>query len=196
MSTLIEKQFDFQAGIYFQNTFLMNIYDFSLIMEVNTDSIREQNIAMDRIKYVIHELFENTVFFSESDSKLASKYNDCGIRTCLLPQEPYDQITALAILLKCNAICENKIKMLEIRFTSKLSDGVIFTEDIETAKKTFMLNGWWSDVGPTIDTKTFNKKDKIVKLIKDNWSIIGLSWKEGTKETTEIIFNPDTDKLP
>lgn len=194
MSTLIEKQFDFQAGIFFQNTFLMNIYDFTLVMEVNTDSIREQNIAMDRIKYLIYECFENVVFISDADKKLITKFEDCGIKSCILSQEPYDQIIALALLLKFNAVCEGRIKMLEIRFTSKLSDGVIFTEDIEIAKKTFDSNGWWYDTSPSIDFSTPNKREKIVKLIKDNWTNVGLTWKPNNTESTEIIFNMDSEK--
>jgi hypothetical protein len=41
--------------------------------------------------------------------------------------------------------------------------------------------------------KTQNKKDKIVKLVKsiNDWSVVGLEWKEKSAKSAEIIFNPE-----
>ena len=69
MSTQIEREFTFQAGVYFEEEFLMNVYDISLSMFVETDSIREQNIAMDRIKYFLSECLESSVFVEETDTE-------------------------------------------------------------------------------------------------------------------------------
>ena len=195
MGASIERDFEFHGGVYFENAFMMTLYNFTLYMEVNTDSIREQNIAMERLKYLVEEVLDNTVFLGSTDKKLANKFNDCGIKLCILPDEPYDQIIALSLMLKFNAICENKIKILDIKFSSRLSDGVVFNEDYETAKNTFVMNGWWNDSSPCLDYIQSTKKDKIVKLHKRGWNELGLSWKEKKTEPTEIVFSiTDTDK--
>lgn len=190
MGASIERDFEFHGGVYFENAFMITVYSFTLFMEVNTDSIREQNIAMERIKYLVHEVLDNVVFLDNADKKLASKFSDCGIKLCILPDEPYDQIVALLLLLKFNAICEGKIKIQEIKFSSRLSDGVIFNEDIETARHTFSGNGWWNDSSPCLDYNAqSNKREKIVKINKQGWNELKLSWKERKTEPTEIVFS-------
>ena len=97
MNTQIEREFDFQAGVFFEDSFLMNFYEFTLFMEVNTDSIREQNVAMDRIKYLIYESLENSVFVNFKETKTIEKYMDAGLKVAVIPEDPYDQIIALIL---------------------------------------------------------------------------------------------------
>ena len=54
MNPKIEKTFTLYAAVHFQDKFIINLYDFSVSMEVETDSVKEQNIAMDRIKYFLY----------------------------------------------------------------------------------------------------------------------------------------------
>ena len=54
MATKIEREVAFQAGVYFEGEFSMTIYELALKMEVDTASIKEQNIAMDRIHNFLH----------------------------------------------------------------------------------------------------------------------------------------------
>ena len=69
MNTRIEREFTFQAAVYFEGNFIMNVYELLLSMEVGTDSIKEQNIAMDRIGYFLSECISNSVFVEESEKK-------------------------------------------------------------------------------------------------------------------------------
>ena len=62
MTTRIEREFSFQAGVYFKEEFLMNLYTITVYMEVETESIREQNVAMERIKHFLNECLENGIF--------------------------------------------------------------------------------------------------------------------------------------
>ena len=109
MSAIIERDFSFQAGVYFNNTVLFNLYDFTVQMEVETDDIREQNVAMDRIKYFVYECLDGVIFIQDNEDKAIEKFIDCGFRICPLPDEPYDQVIGLLILYKFNAICESKL---------------------------------------------------------------------------------------
>lgn len=194
MSAFIERNFEFLAGVHFNGQFTINEYNIVLAMDVNTDSIREQNVAMGRIKYLIQDRLEDCVFVNVADKKSIDLYTKCGIDVCVIPEEPYDQIIALVLLLKSDAITENKLLITDIEFTSRLSDGVKFKESIETARTAFDTNGWWADSSPSItNTNKINKKDKVVQLVSLlDWKDLGLGWVEKT-ESVEIIFSTVDD---
>jgi hypothetical protein len=184
----MERDFDFQACVHFQDTFYTNYYDFSIMFEVHTNSAKEQSIALERIKFLIYEIFENCIFVNESHLEQIKKYEQAGLRVCTTPEEPYDQIIALLLMLKINAICENKIYVTEIKLKSKLSDNVRFYEYVETADREITKDGWWKESLPNLISYKQMKKNKIVKLVKDSWGEVGLNWKE-TKNTSEnVIF--------
>ena len=44
-------------------------------MEVETESIREQNVAMERIKYFLNECLENGIFVQDTEHKIIEKYS-------------------------------------------------------------------------------------------------------------------------
>jgi hypothetical protein len=200
LATRIEREFAFQAAVYFEGEFLMTIYELSLSMEVDTASIKEQNIAMDRIHYFLHECLGNSVFVQETEKKAIEKYLQADIKVCTLPEEPYDQIITILLLLKLNAITEGKLHITDISLMSGLSDDVKFVYDVETvANHPFGDKGWWGCGSTSIsDLSKSNKKDKIVRLIKhyNDWSGVGLDWEQKEHKTTEIIFNNEHDKQP
>lgn len=194
MSAVIERDFTFQAGVYFNDTVLLNFYEFTLEMIVNTEDIREQNIAMDRIKFLVEECLDSIFFIHNEEEELIEKFSDCGLRVCTIPEEPYDQIIALLLLYKFDTVCENKLKMVDIKLTSKLSDGVKFKENIETAAHTFSKDSWWSQNNYSF-SKQRNTKGKVVKITnKTDWNDIGLSWKERNKKPTQIVFSAEPEK--
>ena len=200
MATRIEREFAFQAAVYFEGEFLMNIYELSLSMEVDTASIKEQNIAMDRIHYFLHNCLGNSIFVQDSEKKAIEKYLQADIKVCTLPDEPYDQIITILLLLKLNAITEGKLHITDISLISGLSDDVKFIYDVETvANHPFGNKGWWECASTSIsDLSKSNKKDKIVRLIKhhNDWAGVSLDWEQKEHTSTEIIFNNDNHKQP
>lgn len=200
MATKIEREFAFQAGVYFEGEFLMTVYELSLKMEVDTESIKEQNIAMDRIHYFLHDCLGNSIFVQDSEKKAIEKYMQADIKVCTLPEEPYDQIITILLLLKLNAITEGKLHITELTLCSGLSDDVKFVYDIQTVSNhPFGNKGWWADSNTSItDVSKTNKKDKIVRLVKQHsdWDSVGLDWEQQEHTATEIIFSTDLDKQP
>ena len=193
MSTRIERDFTFQAAVHFEEVFTMNIYEIGLAMIVDTDSIVEQNIAMDRIKHFLSECLENSVFVHIDEKKAVDKYTAADIKVCTLPEEPYDQIITLLLLLKLNAITEGRLHITDIVLKSVLSDGVKFSYDIESAlSNSFDSKGWWNDSSSSISTK-IPKKDKVVKITKNtDWASFGLEWvQKPHKKAAEIIFTTE-----
>jgi hypothetical protein len=199
LTTRIEREFEFQAAVHFKDKFIMNRYEISLGMEVETNSIFEQNIAMDRIIYFLGESLANSVFVQCSDKSAIEKYTKAGIKVCTLPEEPYDQIITMLLILKFNAITEGKLSVYDIVLKSELSDNVKFVYDVETAVlNPFGKKSWWLETSPSIiDSEKTTKKDKIVRLVKSNdWTTIGLDWvSEIDSKSADIMsFNGEPDK--
>lgn len=201
MTTRIQREFTFQAGVYYDSQFLMNIYEISLCIDVETDSLREQNIAMERISFFLSEYLENGIFVEETEKKVIEKYLASDFKVCTLPAEPYDQIISVMLLLKLNAITEGRFLVTDISLTSKLSDGVSYLHEIGGASGPFATPGWWDDTCASMtNLEKLNKKEKIVKLFRthtSDWAEFNLSWKEKTPkliipDQAEISF----EKLP
>lgn len=195
MNTRIERDFEFQAAVYFEDRFLMNTYSVSLGMMVSTESIREQNVAMDRMTYFLGECLESCIFVKSSEKKVIEKYVAAGLKVSTLPEEPYDQIVNMLLLIKLNAITEKRLIITDIRLTSKLSDGVSFCYDNEDVYGPFEQMGWWHETGTAISDlhRVQNKKDKIVKLVNNSneWNECSLMWQEKAKKSSEIVFMTD-----
>lgn len=200
MTTRIERDFSFQAGVYFQEEFLMNVYTISLYMDVETESIREQNVAMERIKYFLNDCLENSIFVQDTEHKIIEKYNSCGFKVCTVPEEPYDQIITILLLSKLNSITEGRLIITDITLGSRISDQVKFSYDIESPRGPLEVPGWWTDNGTSISdpVKKSVRKDKIVKLFKTqstDWAEYNLIWKEkDPKIKSEIVFTTDLEK--
>lgn len=196
MNANIEKNFDFQAAVHFDNSFFINFYHFTLSLDVITDSTWEQNIALQRVKYLVSEIFENVLFIQDTETEMIQKYQNVGLRLCVTPDEPFDQIISLLLLLKFNAVCENRLFTPNIVLTSRLGDGVKFVENIETAKHIFNGSAWYNDNTPNILlTNSKNESpDKIVKIKNNEWRSLGLAWSEKKTKTNPIVLKLDTEK--
>ena len=189
MSTRIERDFSFQAGVHFEGKLIMNVYGFTLAMEVETESIVEQNIAMDRIIYFLKDSLTNSVFVQTSDKKAIEKYTQADIKVCTVPEEPYDQIITMLLILKLNNITEGRLNITDIFLESELSDSVRFSYDFETAKHNpFGNKGWWLESSTSMnDIEKNTKKEKIVRLVKHNdLANVGLEWEQ------LVVTNPLT----
>ena len=187
MNTRIERDFVFDCAIHFAKSFYINSYALTLSMLIETESIREQNIALDRLLHFMSAVLNSSIFVEQSDTKVIKKYKDAGIKVCTLPEEPYDQIVALVLLVKLNAIAEGRLKITDLTLSSNLSDGVRFCTVAEVAEN-FVETGrtdlWWNV--PTLCVEHCQKKDddNIVKLFgQTGWAEHGLEWKEKTTQS-------------
>jgi len=197
VATKIERDFRFMAGVHFEKKFIMNVYEVKLGMEVETESILEQNIAMDRIIYFLGECLSDSVLIDSKETQSIDHYIKAGMKVCTLPEEPYDQIIAMLLILKCNFITEGRLLIRHIELKSELSDNVKFIYDVESAANNpFDRKSWWLDKSPSIcDTFKNNKKDKIVKLTKIlDWKTVGLEWEDETNVTDILELKNEVNK--
>jgi hypothetical protein len=187
MTTKIQREFDFYAASHI-GTFVINHFKCGLFMEVDTDSPHEQNVAMDRLKIFIYELLNNSVFVNRLNKSAIANYTKAGLKVCTTPEEPHDQIIAVALLLKLNAIVEGRMVIPEVVLSSSTGDGVSFIQEIDDPQGPFDAKGWWNrpDISMT-DGKP--QSDKVVSIFDrtPSWDELGLSWKE-----KDLVLVPDT----
>ena len=196
MTARIQRNFQFVAGVTIGNELFLNTYDIELNFLVESESIVEQNIALDRVKYLFIEKLDNAMFVHEADTEIIEKYVDAGMKVILLPEEPYDQIIGIMLLTKVNAITENRLVVTDIVISSRMSDGVSYMHSVEESIGPFIHKGWWDDFSPNTHTRILKgKAKKVVKLSKtvSSWEDISLGWspKPITENADVVLVNFD-----
>lgn len=183
MNTRIEKDFTFLASIYFEDNFYVNAYDMTISMLVETESVREQNIAMDRAIHFIENVLQHSMLISSEHEEKIQQYKDVGLRTCEIPGEPYDQIIAMLVILKLNAIMEGRLKITDMSFGSALSDGVRYSIVSEVAENILSGQHWWNSSSLSMSHDSDIDFDKVIPLFDNaDWVDLGLTWKELAKK--------------
>jgi hypothetical protein len=197
MSAKVARSFEFQSAVHFEGTFAINTYNIELSIDVQTEDPREQQIALERIKYIFSECLESCVFVNKNETKSIDAYLKAGIKVCTIPEDPFDQIVAAVLLSKFNTITENKIHITDIKIKSLICDDVVFfVSDNEDISFTDLDNGWWNANNAAIsDIQKTSKKEKIVEIKREtvDWNTLGLTWKQkraSNKENGEIVFIP------
>ncbi len=176
MNIQIEKDFTFLTAIHFEEQYMVNLYELKAKMEVCTEDALEQNIAIERMTYFLSSHIENIIFVKDTEKDAILNYTNAGMKVCVIPEEPYDQIVGMLLINKCNAIMEGRIVVTEMTFGSKLSNLIKFTISGEIAKLEYPEDVWYNKHTLAISDK--NKKEKIVTLFdKNNWAELNLTWK-------------------
>ena len=182
----------FTAGVYFESGVVMNTYsaDFQLITK--TDNTVDQNIAMERLKYIVYEQFGDSILFGAEDKKHTTGYQSLGFRTIVMPEQAADQIIGLALFEKINSVMEDNIEVIDISVRSGLGGGVSYLHAEGEHVGPFENAGWWKDSGPMCVDKE-NKKKKVVSLNDTTWKSLDLEW--GSDEE-EIVVEIKLEKQP
>jgi hypothetical protein len=187
MTARIQRTFEFLAGLHYEEEFYVNQYFVDVYFDINTDSIREQNVALDRIKYFLHDRLQNSVFVYIKETAVIEKYIDAGIKVCTLPEEPYDQIIGIMLFSKLNSITEGRLVTTDINISSGMSDGVTCCFSSDDNLGPYVEKGWWNHKSTKINNFTGTTKGKkIVKISKTklDWSDLGLGWEPETTSVT------------
>lgn len=194
MTVRIQREFSFTAGLFFDNEFFMNTYQISAHFNVESTSIFEQNIALQRAKYFFNETIDSAIFVRDNDIERMEKLNEMGFKTCPLPEEPYDQIIGIIVFTKLNSILEEKLVLTDIQLSSDMCDGVSYLHSMEENLGPFNLKGWWNENNPNISNPIkLGKGKKVVKLNKkiNNWEELNLGFtfvKEKQNNSSEVLF--------
>ena len=175
----------FTAGIHFDSGVIMNTYSVDLQMMTKSMNTVDHNIALERCKYIIYEQFSDAIILGREHKKLAKKYEDAGFRTIILPDEPADQLTGLALYCKLQSVTEEVLDILDISIRSTMGGGISYLHHDEETVGPYEKAGWWTDTGPSCSTSVPSRK-KIVTLNNPTWKGLDLDWDDGETEDAVI----------
>jgi len=181
MATRIEKDFSFQTAVHFEDKFCLNVYETTLSLLVETENPYEQNVAMDRVIHFLQGVIQGSILIDRAQKTAIKKYKAAGLKICELPDEPYDQVVAMVVLLKLNAIMEHRLRVSDILLSSILGGEVRYSIVAEVAENYLSGNNWWNDSTVSLNNEEIkkDKEDNVLKLFDDShWVDLGLSWKE------------------
>ena len=201
MTARIQRDFEFVSGVYVENELFMTQFEVEVNFIVDSDSVREQNVALDRIKYFFIERLDSSIFINEADTENIEKFINADMKIIAIPEEPFDQIIGIMLLVKLNSITEGRLVATDIKLTSRMSDGVSYHHSLEESTGPFALKGWWEDSSPNTSSRVNkNKSKKILKMIKAEtcWDELYLSWEPVGKflqsDVVVVDFEPKVDK--
>ena len=67
MNVRLQYDFDFLAGIYFEDRLQLNSYSISINLLTKTIDAASTNIAMERLKFFLQTQIDGTVFINQAD---------------------------------------------------------------------------------------------------------------------------------
>jgi hypothetical protein len=202
MNVKIGYTLQLTAGIWWDERLIMNTYSVTFkMLTVSTDH-ENQNIALDRLRYMADQCFTDTVFVHQEHRDQIARLRAAGISVTEVPEEPVDQIIGMMLFAKMNAVMEDQICVKTVLVSSRVGDDVIYehndTEDIAP----FNDEGWWLDPEPTHDVPPVDIDSDSVFVMPSSklWREVGLDWNSSERDiTAENIlvfaeFKNDKDK--
>lgn len=178
MEVRISKTCNFATGLNLENNFCVNLYNFDIGINVYTDCSHAQTVAVERMNVFLDYVLEDSVIICQDKTDTIQKYLDAGLKICTSPEEPFDQIVAMMVLLKCNAIMEKHLFVTDIHFTSAMGNGITFEIQHEMAEIMTPVKGWWTRNDMSICDLPKEKSNVIELKNHNSWEHINLSFKK------------------
>ena len=150
------------AGVWWDDHLIMANYTITFKLITVTDNVKDSNTALDRLKYMIEEVFTDGVFINHKETEQIKRLKAAGIQTIILPEEPVDQIVGMMLYSKIGAVMEGQVDIRSVLVSSNIGDDVIYEHDLTESVAPFNEPGWWLDSTPAIENGTRkNSKDTI-----------------------------------
>lgn len=187
MNVRLEYATEFLAGVYWNDELLFNRYYVELSLITGTYDQIEQNLALERLKHMLHQVMNNSIFISANEKNAIKKFDSAGLKAVSLPEPPVDQIIGMMLYCKLNAIMDGRLLVTQVKLGSDLGDGIMYLHHENESLGRLAQTGWWHDQEPTYrDCK--QSASKVVSLrSNDTWANLDLHWEEDdiSEETTK-----------
>jgi len=152
-----------------------NRYKCKIYFNIETDDGDQQNIAFERCKIMLEQIFHHAVFMSIKNPLIQTLAKKTKQKIITLPTEPLDVILAGVIYNKLNAITEGRLNIQKVKISSDQGDNIWIHYDEEFANdfgsldcdfyQTVNEKPWWLRDDPSVsDWFEINKKDKELKF--------------------------------
>ena len=187
MNVRLQYPTTFTAGIFYAGEMRMNNYRVNLHLTTGVATGDEHNIALDRIKYFLHNQITSSVFVNRENLSSCQSLTSAGIRITTVPEEPVDQVIGIMLYCKLNAIMEQRMVITEIELASELGDSIVYMHNDLENMGPIEDSGWWHDPEPTLVDSAVIDVDNIVPLnFNTSWKELGLAW-----DTEDVVNRPD-----
>ena len=196
MNVKIEYPAEFLAAAYWEDSVMMNSYTVRCEMVTNTRDSREQNIALERLKYVLFMQIQNSVLVDHREKAAIKRLQAAGMRTVILPEQPVDQIIGMMLYSKLDSVMEGRMTVTQLKLSSELGENVTYFQTDNETIGPFAQKGWWNSAEPSVS----DSKDggKIVSIKgTTTWQLLGLDWgdkEEENKGNTVVAFRKDENE--
>jgi len=126
---------------------------------------------------MVNEMLQDAVFISAQSGKLAT-YRNTGAKVIAFPEQPVDQIVGMMLMIKLNAVMQQRLVITELTISSEHGDGMRYHCSHDDAAGPFQESGWWSDHRPVcVMERPKRSRDKVVAIDRiTEWSDYGLEW--------------------
>lgn len=181
MNVRITYPAEFVAGVYWNNKVLFNTYQVRCKMITATSDAVEQNIALERLKYMLFHQMQNSVFVNAQEKAVIKKLESAGLTAIALPLEPVDQIVGMMLFAKLNAVMEGRLEILELDACSDLGENITYSQGVNESTGPFAEKGWWSNPEPTCtDSRNTSKVVNFSEV--SGWQALELHWSQDDEE--------------
>lgn len=198
MNVRLSYNIEFLASAVVNSNFICNHYYVNLDMTTVTYDSIEQNIALERIKFLTEHELTNSVFASIDDIEHVLQLQQAGLKTIVLPDQAVDQIIGLMLYAKLNAICEERILINQVTISSDAGQQMRYLHDEHEDLGPFEEMGWWH----TPDSTCFDRNSNAGKIIdlqnNFNWHSVNLHWEaepiiDSQLDSNVLSFNKTDD---
>ena len=197
----LKNQFEFTSGIFTDGDLYYNRYVLTVDFYTMDGAPEDQNIALERISYLIYDVIQHSMFIHEDDFDQINLLTKANVPLLAVPDPgPYDPVILAAIITKMNAIMEGVLVITEAEIVSQINGPLIYVwdpadegdevhiliNDIDAAK-------WWASPDPRfgsypngVDVDKLEKKTPFPLT----WKQIGLEWHaEYTDEDATTVID-------
>lgn len=190
MNVKLDWRGDFLGICAYDDKIFPNHFIVDVKMVTKTENPRFQNVAFERMKLLVTEIFGNGIFVGHENPNLEALSKIYPEKMVILPEEAYDQVIGIALYCKANAVMENAIHCHSVKISSHVGDSVWYQfEDGEDSgpyavavprkrKSKRDTTPWWH----RSDVLTF---DATGKLEYSSWEDLGLGWEEEAEVVLE-----------
>jgi hypothetical protein len=187
MNIKLDWRSDFLGICAYDDKIFPNHFHVELQMVTKSEDPRFQNVAFERMKILVTEIFGHSIFVGHENPNLEGLGKIYPEKLVILPEEAYDQVIGIALFCKANAVMEQAMICTNVRISSHFGDMVWYQyeqgEDIgpfalanlNRRKKNWLP--WWHRP----DLLTFDAKGKIQVT---TWEDLDLGWEEAEETPT------------
>ncbi len=172
----------FFAGIHTPHGIIMNRYHVDIQMITLTDSVLDNNIAVERIKYIIDEEYCSSILINEKEKTAKALLEEAGLRCIAFPSNPIDQMVGMSIFHKLTNVVGPVVQILDVNIHSDIGS-VVYLHNEEESSPLDETEGWWHSNDPSCLSTGAN--NKVVTLRLPTWKKLGLEWEEDDEEDYE-----------